>query len=432
MPRGSDVARRAIPQEEIAALLDYAGQHDTTGLANNYLRDFRTEFSAKRFNFAAGSTYTYRTGELTAGQGYDTAWTGPQAVKDYRKLDAGVRGSAGSTFVAGAAALVRGTLDEVQLVAASTRVGAWVGRRALGFGTGHGGGLVVDEHRFDGGGVFLARPVNVPLVGPIRFESHISRVENVLNLNGSQGPTKPYFWLSRFSFEPVTGFRVGINKGMMFGGEGNVPVTFGRLLRSAVGVSAQYDDELSFANQVVSVDGRLHPPVNWPLSLYLDWAADDGAGGWWHTPAILGGVEVGVSAKHDIMIGAERTEIARNRASNSLWYQNAWFRGGWADDGTILGHPLGGEGKEWRAFIFGGDPGRGVQLQLSGYTRTRGTQNLFAMDRAGKSVGAFADADIRIDARTHAIVRAETEHGTSGADWTRTRLRAGARFTLSY
>ncbi|HUP88761.1 MAG TPA: capsule assembly Wzi family protein, partial [Longimicrobiales bacterium] len=340
LPSGSDVARRSIPQEEIAALFEHAQQ---------YLDEFRAEFPAKRA-LSAKTSYTYRTGQVNAGTGYDMFWSGAKPVPDHKQLDASLRAAFNAERFAASAMLTRATLEELQLIASTKYVGVWLGRRELGQETGHGGGLVVDWHRFSGGGFYLTRPVNVPLLGPVRFESSLAKVRNRLNLNGQENPSKPFFWFARGSFEPIEAFRIGINRAMMFGGEGNLPITFNRLFNNIVGLSYTKDGEFSFASQVLSVDGQLHPNVDWPLQLYLEWGVEDAAGAWWHEPGLLGGVEVGIT--RDIIIGMERADIAKDEGRNSVWYQNAWFQGSWADDGVLLGHPLGGHGREWRAFVY--------------------------------------------------------------------------------
>lgn len=416
LPSGSDVGRRSIPQEEIAALFQYAQQ---------YLDEFRAEFPAARA-FSARTSYTYLTGQVNAGSGYDKFWSGAEPVPDHKQVDASLRGAFNAQRVAASATLTRARFEELQLIATTKYVGAWLGRRELGESSGHGGGLVLNRHWFRGGGIYMTRPVNVPLLGPLRFESSLSRVRNRLNLNGQENPSKPFFWFARGSFEPIQAFRIGINRAMMFGGEGNLPITFDRLFNNIIGLNYTKNGENSFASQVLSVDGRLHPPVDWPLQLYLEWGVEDAAGGWWHQPGILGGAEVGIT--RDVLLGLERTEIAKNQGSNGLWYQNAWFQGSWADNGVLLGHPLGGNGREWRAFIYGGMPRLNGEFSL--YTRERGSQNVFSPQREGRALGFFADLDVKLTQRSYASLRFEQERSRGDSAWSSTALRAAARVTF--
>ncbi|HEX6557997.1 MAG TPA: hypothetical protein VF021_01000, partial [Longimicrobiales bacterium] len=129
----------------------------------------------------------------------------------------------------------------------------------------------------------------------------------------------------------------------------------------------------------------------------------------------------------DVVVGAERTEFTPSRGANSIWYQNPWMRGGWADAGHVLGHALGGHGVEWRGFAQGGWPARGVSGEIAGYARKRGRQNLFAPQRQGRSVGGMLSADARVAAPMYIELQADLEHGTGGSSWTTSTARAGLR-----
>jgi hypothetical protein len=183
------------------------------------------------------------------------------------------------------------------------------------------------------------------------------------------------------------------------------------VIKNLIGVYAS-NDESGFANQVISVDFRYR--ASQTATLYMDWGADDAFGGWWHTPAIIGGVELNMLPRHDVAFGVERTEFKRQWRTNSIWYQNAWFRGSWADDGVGLGHPLGGHGTEWRFFAEGGSASAGINTKIAGYTRHRRSQNLFAPDRSGRSLGGSVGLDARINRQTRLVLTADGERATDG------------------
>src|SRR5690606_42148213 len=70
-------------------------------------------------------------------------------------------------------------LADAQLGGVVGGVGAWAGRRPVGFGPGVGGALVLDAIvPFDGGGLFLARPLELPgPFGSLRVGTVVSRKE---------------------------------------------------------------------------------------------------------------------------------------------------------------------------------------------------------------------------------------------------------------
>jgi hypothetical protein len=425
LPRGADVARQSMPQEEIASLLTHAN-------ATAYLARFRKEFKAPGAGFSmlgAATTVGYLSahGNVAPGIGYDTAnWSGARPLGDDDDVFANTRvGVAYAGWSGGALQQGKDGLDEAQLVLAKGYLGGWIGRRRLGYAMGDGGGLVVNNHRFDGAGVFLPKPLRLPLLGPVRFEMHAARIDNVLNRDGVEQDTEPWFWTARGSFEPVTGVRFGLNRGMMFGGAGNLPVTFERVAENIIGIyTAGADDEDSFANQILSIDLRVRIP-GLPLTAYIDWGGDDGAGAWWDVPARQAGIElVHFGEAFDAAIGIEHLQFSATCCSNSIWYRNAWFRGSWADGDDALGHDLGGHGREWRVFANGG-----VSTRLVGnvalFQRDRGNENLYAPERSGTATGAEAGINLVASGNLDVILNGVFEKGDG---WDNRRLTGALKY----
>jgi hypothetical protein len=427
LPAGSDLARQSIPQEEIAALLGYA---DSTA-GTSYLPQFRIEFKEPRagkltvLERTVVMGYRWTTDRYAPGVGYDSLnWAGARSLDDDADYLYGFRiSTAYAPYFAIGADLVA-ELGEAQLVGTAGYFGAWIGRRAIGYGSGESGGLVLNAHPLNGGGVYMPRPLRLPLLGRVRFEMHASQIDNVLNFNGSEDEIDPWFWTARGSFEPFGLVRIGINRGMMFGGDGNTPVTFERVAKNIIGIYTD-DDESNFANQVISIDFRLRAP-GVPLAAYLDWGSEDAAGGWWDVPAILAGLEfVHVDSAYDAAIGIEHVQFERSCCSNSIWYRNAWFRGSWADDDELLGHPLGGHGREWRVFANGSLDGGRITAHAAFFARRRRDENILVPAWQGKSTGLQAGADISITPTIRLIVDGELEKGAS--DWSASRLSGAVR-----
>lgn len=423
LPPGSDIARRSMPQEEIAALLAHAAHP----AAAKYFERFRAEFSASKiFDASLQAGYVSASDVFAPGIGFDSAnWSGARAVNDISRAFAGGRLALSVTdWLAVAIANQNANLAELQVTAGYGIAGAWAGKRELGFSVGNSGGLAVMRADIEGGGVFLTRPLQLPWLGSTRFEMHISRIDNVLNINDTQRDIEPWFWTARGSIEPLRNLRIGISRGMMFGGEGNLPVTFERVAKNIIGIYTD-DGESSFANQNISVDFRYRLPFA-PVTAYLDWGSDDAAGGWWDVPGILAGIQaVHLDPMYDISVGLEHTQLSGACCGNSVWYRNAWFRGSWADGDAGLGHPLGGHGREWRVFGHGGFANNRITAHAAVYARRRRDQNIFVPAWQGKSTGLRAGGDVQLTTRGRLLFEVETESGAD--DWSTTRASAAVK-----
>jgi hypothetical protein len=438
LPAGADIARQAIPQEEISALLAYVAAADSANtIAASYLHEFTTEFTPRvgGVTLSAHALYHMRNNHVLAGVGFNETISGARPVDDESDVAGLVRASFASRSVAASVAAAVGSadggqLDELQLVLASGTFGVWGGRREIGYRAGHAAGLVVNATRFDGAGVYLAKPIRLPVVGALRYEMHLSKVDNLLNTyTGPNAPIEPFFWTARGSVEPHPRLRFGISRGIMFGGEGNVEFTASRFLRQLVGMYTEEAGDGAFANQSVSVDARwVVFKGRLPTTAYMEWAGDDGAGAWYDVPAFTWGLEVSGLPKRDIAVGIERTEFLRNTTNNSHWYQNYSFVENWTDGGELLGHPLAGHGKEWRVFASGGSPLRGITADIGVYKRWRGDNNLLAPQRQGSSIGAVIAADARVTQLIRVMIEGETESGSK--DWSASSARAGLRFVF--
>jgi hypothetical protein len=144
---------------------------------------------------------------------------------------------------------------------------------------------------------------------------------------------------------------------------------------------------------------------------------------------ILGGLEyVRVKENYDVAIGLEHVQFSRSCCGNSILYRNNWFRGGWADDEMLLGHPLGGHGREWRVFANGSAGSGRVNANAAVFARQREAENLFVPAWAGNSNGidAGVDAEVREHYRLH--LQGTIEWGEN--DWTTSRWSAALRVRL--
>src|SRR6185369_5605886 len=224
----------------------------------------------------------------------------------------------------------------------------------------------------------------------------------------------------RGSIQPLRSLTLGVNRAALFGGDGHPAKPLDVLQMLAGGYGGDSGD---FENQVVSVDARLTLATRQPVEFYIEWAADDGAGMWHNAPAItVGSLLPTLHAAPNVFLGFEFTTVARKPdCCNTYWYRNVFFRGSWSKDDVPLGHALGGHGTEW-AMRIGWDPANAhVRFRSRFVARNRGAENLFAPERAGRSVGWDGSLALRVN-RAELELQGNVEDGTG---WRSSALRAG-------
>lgn len=467
-PRGFDAGRRSVTRGEVAAVLVRAArtvdgwEFDILNLADDYLARFAEEFpsavawaraeadagggghtggsSAFRLQWlgarvAAG--YHAANGRVLAGTRdvADGGWSGVRPLDDL--ADTRIRGAASVSVTRFASArigpaVVGGgrNVEAWQVTAEWRSVGLWFGRRKIGFGTGRHGAIVVNPRRtFDGGGFFLAEPLVLPgffeHLGPVRGQVYLARLEENRFVH-------PWFVGMRGSIRPHPRLTIGLNRGAMFGGEGNTAFTARNLFYVLIGKHGGKESDLgNFENQVASLDMRWNVPVDAiPTTAYMEWGMDDSSGGWWEDPGILLGLRVpSIPGLPEWSIGIERTHfLARPGQGDRDWYQHSLFKDGWTVNGQPLGHPLGGEGLEWLAYISADLLGARLRLDAQAFLRDRDPDNLFAPEREGRSRGGAVRIEYRARPGFEVWARGMMEDGS--ADWRESAFAAGVRLLL--
>lgn len=436
-------------RRELAALFRHAAVEASAGkpglaaLARSYRARFDEEFAATvRTGSSAGGWiedsegsvslgYERRLGRVAAGTGYrrEADWTGARPRAD--EVGPTVQGSWSLAAHPLASITVSPALRDrnVELaagyaVAAWNGIGAWAGRRAVGFGAGRGGTIVLDRHTVDGAGVFLDRPVVGPglldALGPARVDIFMARLDHNWRFE------HPWLLGMRGSVQPHPRLTVGVNRGIMFGGEGNTSFSIRNLAFMLVGKHAGRAGE--YDNQVVAVDFNYRfPSAVLPAAAYLEWGFEDSAGSWKDVPGILAGIELPALPLNGMpAVAVEYVWFDRACCGNPIWYRNWAFQGGWTEGGRLLGHELGGHGSEWsvRANLHLD----GARLRLGGavFRRDRGSENVFAPQRTGRSRGARLHLEYR--AARHVDVRFAGEIEDGELDWRRSEMDASVRF----
>lgn len=436
---------RMLLREAHARAVQEGGAEEAlaAGFVRRFARDRRAPTSIRpvhpRGRLEAG--WTGRAGRLDGGASHwveDVGWVygGPVAVADRSSAFVQATVELGLGRWAGVSVglregWARTEADEVYAFLARGGFDVWGGRRALALGPASGPGLVLA-----GGvpftGVGIARPEGSMLpgflaaLGPIRPTVLLARLDR-------SGPVeRPWFWAARVGLSPGPGLSIGLNRAAIFGGEGNEPVTLRNVALMLVGLTDQGGKSSDFENQVASADLLWRTGVGGvPLVLHAEWAFDDVGGAWFRVPGVLTAIEVpAVPGAEPLSLVVERVAFSTSGGGNPPWYRHGALAEGWTDRGRLLGHPLGGHGTQWevRASLDapGEDARAGGTLRL--LRRERRSENLFAPERTGTSVGAALDLGVHGPGDVRFDMALGWERGDSG--WRRwdARLAAGMGF----
>ena len=285
--------------------------------------------------------------------------------------------------------------------------------------------MLSGTNSFDGGGLFLDDPIELPgplrWLGPVRFSTFLSRMdENRYEL--------PWIWGARGSFQPHPRLTLGANRAVIFGGKGNGAVNVRNITYIVIGKHAGNGSE--FDNQVVSFDLRYRPPLeSLPLAVYVEWGLGTAPARGRILPGVVAGVEVpalpGLPPSASASNGVLRAVVLRQ----PIWYRHWSFTDGWADDGVLLGHPLGGHGREWLAYANADLFDSRLRLLTRVFSRDRGDENVYSPTREGESVGGMVRLEFRPMGHAELVVQGTTERGSEGGEgrWRETRAYTGVR-----
>lgn len=313
------------------------------------------------------------------------------------------------------------TVEEAYLAGQWGGLGAWAGRRRLGFGYGRQTLVLQGRVAVDGAGIQTA-PFRLPWalrhLGVIRFSTGLFRTDY------SAPYREPWLLTTRGSITPVPWFTLGATRAAMVVVEGDDGAT--RLRRALEVFIGMHTVENTRDNQVASLDVRLRVPSDQvPLVVFGEWGVEDSAGAWFDVPGVIWGLYLGaVPGLEAAALGFQHTSMPRSCCGNPPWYRHAGFAGGWTDQRTPLGHSLGGHGTEWRGWSDLVLRHATATLELFG--RRRGSENLYAPERVGFSRGAAVLTMLRPGASLELGGRLSYERGNAGWDETR------AEISLSY
>ena len=239
-----------------------------------------------------------------------------------------------------------------------------IARESLWWGQGAHGGLYLTNNASPMPMVHLStpHPSTLPWIfrhlGPCRFELFFSELEE------DRAVPKPYFMGLRTNFRPFYALEIGLTNMVMTGGEGRPEVSFGDLFDIFFGGN---DVEGDKSNNIAGIDLRLNLP-GWQF--YLEFGGEDEAGGLPSKPAGLAGFYIPELAG-SLDLRVEYADLAYTEEIAGVWYRHGTYTDGYTYDGRLLGHHVGGGGRDLFAEVtFGaGEGGRGrvgVDLEQRG------------------------------------------------------------------
>ena len=183
----------------------------------------------------------------------------------------------------------------------------------------------------------------------LRYEAFIGEMSESSNIIDNGVPTSgnPLLAGLHLSIEPVTGWSIGVNRIMQYGG-GDRPDSFGDMLNAFFDPSSDNtgtDEE--FGNQAASLSTQYIIPGTTPIAVYFEYSGEDTST---TNNARIGNVAVSA--------GVELPSLMNNRLALTLeisewqngWYVHHIYQDGLRNFGDVVGH----WGGDWR------EPGDGV------------------------------------------------------------------------
>jgi hypothetical protein len=441
-------AQRTVPRAAVAAALRQAAARAPeqmpamADVAAGWLARFQEEFAEHRDGAAVagfrplggylGAGAHDLAGRLEPGAGIFHLRTDPVPLPDTRGVSAvgGAGVAAGrhlSAFVEPRATSDALDVPRWEVTAGAGGVALSAGRQPLGYARGESGGVVL------GGGASLFR-VQLETVRPLRLPGAFRHLGDVAfqtfgtRLDEARHRGDPWMWGARLALRPHPRLAVAINRASIFGGDSvATPTNLENVARMFVGMISA-----DFENQVVSLDVRYRLPTEraLPLTLYLEWGADDAAGGWWSVPGIVAGAYApALPGMPRAGAGVEYTRFEVFRGGNPPWYFSAAHPGGWVADGTLLGHPLGGDGHEVMGYAHADLADGRLRVDTRAFVRHREDDGYLAPQRAGNLLGPERFGGSRggaVQAAWRAHPRVELRAGAAGEagdGWSERQLR---------
>lgn len=432
-PAGFDPAALSITAATMRSVLAHAADRsEAFPTAPVYQKRFEEEFGvhgpcAPAARVSAGAFGDRETGRILLNeQNYTSGTTAAEPALS--ELGGEVRAEAWLPHLALSAVGRAG--DDARIEQASVQleyrvIGLFAGRVAPGHRTTESGAVVLrDDVTFDGAGLYLTHPVYAPgflrKIGPIGFESMLAPADDQVDNYGT------WFWSARGSLQPLSFIGFNITRAAYISSlSPQSRPSLSDITNMVIGQNHRSGDVDYADNQVVAVDGWIRSPTrSVPLTFYWDWGADDSYGGWWHRAARVFGLRSdALPGLSHVSAGIERTAID----GGTSWYKHGQMTAGWSEKGVLLGHPLGGQGRQTLVFVSGDLFDARLFVRAAAYRGVRGDNNVFAPLYAGHMDGAQVNATLRLKRHIDVRMQASTEQGD---DWSHKLLHLTAAYTF--
>jgi len=230
-----------------------------------------------------------------------------------------------------------------------------LGKESLWWGQGRHGGLYLTSNAQPLAMFRLTNPsaIELPLIfsklGPFRYDFFLSRLEE------DRAVPEPYFSGIRLNFRPIKRFELGLTMMIMTGGKGRPDVSFADLFDILFGENEIGGEDRT--NKIAGMDFRCNLDG---YQIYGELGGEDEAGNLPSKDALLLGVYIpDFTSTMDLRI--EYVDFALTEEIAGAWYVHGAYTDGYTYNGRILGHHVGGDGRD----LFGeltftmGDKGTG-------------------------------------------------------------------------
>jgi hypothetical protein len=220
-----------------------------------------------------------------------------------------------------------------------------VGRQSLWWGQGHHGTLLLTNNAkpLDMLRVTNPSPVLLPWVfkflGPFRFDAFWSKLEEDRQI------PEPYFAGLRLNVKPLPWFELGGSRTVIFGGKGRPDIDFSDFVTILGGKNLSGGEDTS--NSLAAIDACIRLPFLWGAELYGEIGGEDEANHFIANTAYLAGIylpKIEPSGRLDLRV--EYADLSRIDDNSPPWYRHGTYRSGYTYRGQVLGHHVGGTGKD--------------------------------------------------------------------------------------
>nr|WP_228530727.1 MULTISPECIES: capsule assembly Wzi family protein [Myxococcaceae] len=307
-------------------------------------------------------------------------------------------------------------LPRWEAVVALNPVSLSFGRGTVGYGLqGERGFVVAGGQTFDRLELATTRPLSLPgflrYLGPVAFEGFVSR------LTEARHAGDPFFWGGNLRLQPHPRFTLSLQRAVIVGG-GRVDqgTQLNQVFKMLFGTKNQPENNVAG----LSLRWRLPTETLLPLTTYAEWGMDD-LGGELEAPGLLFGVRTPMlPGAPRVSLGAEFAFIGALccAVERPSWYLHFNHVGGWVMQDAPIGHPLGGDGREYRVYASADLLEARLRIEGDALLRQRFSQNLYAPQRDGTSVGVSSRISWRVTERGELGLSLSEERGNAWREGT--------------